>query len=184
MTHPALILIDWQRGFEAAQAWGGARNNPDAETHAKTLLTTWRTRGRPIYHCIHDSQSPESPLRLSAPGGAFMSGMEPQDAEPVIVKQVNSAFIGTDLETRLRRAGLRDIVICGLTTNHCVSTTTRMAGNLGFAVQLVGDACATFDRKAADGTVYPAQLVHDLSLANIDEEFCRVVKTQQVLGAI
>jgi len=59
-----------------------------------------------------------------------------------------------------------------------------MAGNLGFAVQLVGDACATFDRKAADGTVYPAQLVHDLSLANIDEEFCRVVKTQQVLGAI
>lgn len=178
MSRDALIMIDWQQGFENHEYWGGNRNNPNAETNALALLDYWRGQKRPIFHCIHDSQNPESLLRRDKPGGLLISGFEPMNDEPLITKNVNSCFIGTDLETRLRTANIKSLVICGLTTNHCVSTTTRMAANLGFDVNLVGDACATFDRQGADGKVYSAQLVHEISLANIHNEFCVVTNTK------
>lgn len=178
----ALILIDWQVGFDLPGIWGGARNNPNAEARAAVLLAVWRTRDHPIFHVIHDSQSAESVLRLDAPGGAFKPTLAPIAREPMIVKRVNSGFIGTDLEAQLRTNEITHLTICGLTTNHCVSTTVRMAGNLGVEVDLIGEACATFDRRAADGMFYPAQLVHDLSLANIDGEFCRVRSVNDALG--
>lgn len=181
MAENALLLIDWQQGFSDHHYWGGNRNNPQAETHALSLLRHWRHRGHPVFHCIHNSQNPESLLRTDKATGQIIAGFEPREDEPLIVKDVNSGFIGTDLEARLRAQDIEGLTVCGLTTNHCVSTTVRMAGNLGFDVTLIGDACATFDRLGADGTVYPAQVVHDLSLANIHNEFCSVKNMADVL---
>ncbi|MEP1231550.1 MAG: cysteine hydrolase family protein [Litorimonas sp.] len=181
MTEAALILIDWQTGFDVDGVWGGVRNNPDAEDKALQLLAAWRTKASPVFHCRHHSLDPNSPLRIDQAGGAYKSALAPQGDEPDIIKRVNSCFIGTDLQNRLEANAIKKLVIAGLTTNHCVSTTVRMAGNLGFDVTLAEDACATFDRTGADGTFYPAQLVHDLSLANIHNEFCQVVKTQNCL---
>lgn len=181
MTTKALLLIDWQQGFDDHVYWGGNRNNPQAEDNGRALLAHWRKIEQPIIHCIHHSQNPDSLLRTEKPGGQIISGFEPQGDEPLLIKNVNSCFIGTDLEQRLRDQNIQELVICGLTTNHCVSTTTRMAGNLGFKVELIGDACATFDRTGTDGTIYPAQQVHDISLANIHNEFCVVRKTQEML---
>ncbi len=184
MIH-ALLLIDWQVGFDVQDIWGGARNNPDAEMKALRLLVAWRDVGQPIFHIRHDRSSPKSVLRLDKPGGAFRPGFTPQSGESEIVKDVvNSSFIGTMLEADLRRLGVTHLTVAGLTTNHCVSTTVRMAGNFGFEVNLVDEACATFDRTSADGTVYPAQLVHELSLANIDREFCNVVSVETALKTI
>lgn len=96
---------------------------------------------------------------------------------------VNSGFIGTDLEARLRAAGIATVVIVGLTTNHCVSTTTRMAGNLGFAAHVVSDATATFARPALDGRLRPAEEVHLAALSDLKGEFAEVVVTDEVLAA-
>ncbi|WP_371395597.1 cysteine hydrolase family protein [Fretibacter rubidus] len=183
MTTPALLLIDWQCAFDDHAYWGGNRNNPDAEEKAALLLCHWRAQGWPVFHIRHDSAEPNSILRKDRPGGAAIAALDAKDNEAVIYKQVNSGFIGTDLQARLEAIAVTELVICGLTTNHCVSTTARMAGNLGFDVRLVGDACATFDRASSDGTLYPAQLVHDISLANIDREFCSVVTAEGVLKA-
>ncbi len=177
----ALIMIDWQIGFGNDALWGGNRNNPQAEANALKLLDHWRENDLPIFHCIHDSQDPQSPLRREKPGGEFIEMLKPRAKEPVLYKNVNSAFIGTDLEARLKKANIEKLVICGLTTNHCVSTTTRMAGNLGFDVTLVGDACATFDRKGTNGETHPADLVHEVSLASLHEEFCIVRNTSDLL---
>ena len=181
MTDQALILIDWQLGFDVPDYWGGARNNPDAEDRAAQLLSAWRDKGAPIFHCRHHSQNPQSPLRIDAAGGVYKSALAPINDEPDIIKRVNSCFIGTDLQDRLEREGIKTLLIAGLTTNHCVSTTVRMAGNLGFNVALAEDACATFDRRDRHGRFFEAQLVHDLSLANIDREFCDVIQSRDVL---
>lgn len=110
--------------------------------------------------------------------------MAPVEGEPVFKKTVNSAFIGTDLESSLRENDIEHLVIVGLTTDHCVSTTTRMAGNLGFKVWLVSDATATFDRKGPDGKSYSAEDIHTIHIASLNGEFCEVVTTDALISAV
>ena len=101
--------------------------------------------------------------------------------ELIHLKEVNSAFIGTKLEEDLRGEGVNTLVIVGLTTNHCVSTTTRMAGNLGFITYVIEDATATFDRLGLDGEMRPAADVHAAALSDLSDEFATILKTEEVL---
>lgn len=177
----ALLVIDVQEGFTHPR-WG-ARNNPDAERNIAALLDAWRDAKRPIIHVQHISQQPGSVFAPGAPGNVIKAIVAPRGDEPVIRKHQNSAFIGTDLERRLRDAGITHLVITGLTTDHCVSTTTRMAGNLGFVPFLVADATATFERTGPTGEHYTAQQIHDVNLASLHGEFADVVDTADVLAA-
>jgi nicotinamidase-related amidase len=176
----ALLLIDLQQGLDEPH-WG-ERNNPEAEQQVAVLLAAWRQAGWPVLHVQHLSQHPDSPLRPEAPGCAFKPDVQPEAGEPVFQKIVNSAFIGTMLEAHLRQAGINTLVMVGLTTDHCVSTTARMAGNLGFDVVVVADATATFERTGPDGAHYPAEQMHRLALASLHGEFARVQSTADVLA--
>ena len=177
----ALVLIDIQVGFDDPE-WG-ARNNPDAEDVCGRLLEAWRRNGWPVVHIQHDSTEPDSSLAPGSPGHAHKSQVAPQADEPVLHKTVNSAFIGTDLEQRLREMAVPGVVFCGLTTDHCVSTTTRMSANLGFDTWLVADGCATFARQGPDGQLFAATLVHDVALASLHEEFATVLHSTDLLTA-
>lgn len=175
----ALILVDVQRGFD--EPYWGRRNNPGAEKNVARLLAAFRAAGRPVFHVQHLSTEPRSPLRPDRPGHRLKDEARPLPGEPVVTKSGNSAFIGTDLERRLRRAGVGTVVLAGITTNHCVSTTARMAGNLGFKTFVVSDATATFDRRGPDGKVYPAELMHAVGLAELHGEFAEVLPTGGLL---
>ncbi|MGD8828117.1 MAG: cysteine hydrolase family protein [Gammaproteobacteria bacterium] len=177
----ALLLVDVQQGFQDADFWGGNRNNPQAEENIARLLGYWRDRGRPVIHVRHVSDNTRSPLRPGQPGVEIRPEARPAEGEPLFEKNVNSAFIGTGLEAFLREKGIRDLVIAGITTNHCVSTTARMAGNLGFNTRVVADATACFDRIGHDGRRFDAEAVHAISLANLHGEFATVVQTGELL---
>ncbi|MCC2957152.1 cysteine hydrolase [Massilia sp. IC2-477] len=178
----ALISIDVQQAFDDPR-WG-RRNNPEAEKQVAALLAAWRTSGRPVFHIQHRSASPAGLFRPGTPGYEHKPEARPLPGEAVIVKSVNSSFIGTDLEARLRGAGIGTVVIVGLTTDHCVSTTARMAGNLGFETWFMADATATFERTGPDGRHFTAQEMHDAALASLHGEFATVVWTKEVLTAL
>jgi nicotinamidase-related amidase len=177
----ALVVIDVQRGFDDG-SWG-PRNNADAEANIARLLGAWRATSRPVRHVHHDSSSPKGSFVPGTAGNEPKDEARPVAGEPVYRKRVNSGFIGTALEADLRRDGVTELIIVGLTTNHCVSTTTRMAGNLGFETFIVSDATATFDRANVDGSMRAAQDVHDAALSDLSEEFATVVTTAQILEA-
>lgn len=127
---------------------------------------------------------PHSPLRPDLPGNAYKTEAQPLPGEVEFTKTVNSAFIGTGLEQYLREQGIRALAVVGLTTDHCVSTSVRMAANLGFEVTLVADATATFERRGHDGTHYSAEAMHAINLASLHDEFCTVQTTQSVLYSL
>ena len=148
------------------------------------LLSAWRQTGLPVAFTRHDSREDASPLKFSLPGGDQKEGFEPRRDEIVVEKDVNSGFVGTSLEVQLRRAGVRRLVVAGFFTNMCVETTVRMAGNLGFDTYLVHDACATTNRIGLDGTDHDAELVHDMTVANLHGEFCTAIAGSDALGLL
>ena len=156
-SRTALIVIDVQRAFDEWEEAGKRRNNPEAVARIAELIAAFRAEGAPIFHVRHQGAHVGSPFHPEATGYQVKDEACEAAGETVIVKRVNSAFIGTDLEARLRAGGIQTLVICGATTNHCVETTTRMAGNLGFNVWLVRDATWTFDpcRREAFGRSHP-----------------------------
>ena len=172
---PALILIDIQKGFDNIEYWGGQRNNPNAEENASELLRLWRENNLPVFHIKHNSSNPASLLNETNTGNEFKDLVKPVNNEPVIKKNVNSAFIGTNLKEQLDHLKITKLVIVGLTTDHCVSTTTRMAGNFGFDTFVVSDATATFNKKGLGGQNYTAELIHETALASLNVEFATVV---------
>jgi nicotinamidase-related amidase len=180
----ALIVVDVQRAFDEWEAAGKRRNNPEAVARIADLLSAFRDRGAPVFHIRHQGTRPNSSFLPGATGYPVKDEAREIAGEPVIVKRVNSAFIGTDLEARLRVAGIKTLVICGATTNHCVETTTRMAGNLGFDARLVRDAIWTFDRGGPDGDAHSAEDIHAMTLANLNGEFARIVSAAEAIAGL
>jgi nicotinamidase-related amidase len=178
---PALLVIDIQKGMDNLEFYGGERNNPGAEQNAGLILEYWRKNKWPLFHVQHCSITPGSPLTEGLLGNDFKDEVKPLPGEPVIKKNYNSAFVRTDLQERLDAQGIRTVVIVGLTTEHCVSTTTRMASNFGYDTVLVSDATAAFRSRGLNGEAIPAQLVYEVSLATLNREFAEVLPTRDIL---
>lgn len=177
-----LLIVDVQKGMDVyAKEYN--RNNPELEKNIARLQSAWRKSGRPIIHVQHLSKDAQSPLRPGQPGVEIKDEVKPLPGEPVVQKSVSSAFIGTTLEADLRRLGLTTLVVVGMQTNMCVSTTARMAGNLGFTTYVVSDATATFDNTGPNGKRYGSELLHDVALADLNGEFSTVVDTKTLLAA-
>ncbi len=179
LTNAVLLPIDMQKAFDGP-SWP-RRWNRDVDANGLLLLETWRAAGRPVIHVRHDSVEPRSTLGPDRPGNAFREGFGPKGEEPLVPKSVNSAFIGTDLDLRLRRLGVDTIVAFGISTDMCVSTTVRMGANLGYRMILVEDACDCFDLPDGAGGTIPARAVHQAHVATLGFEFAKVVTTRELV---
>lgn len=180
---PALILIDIQKGLDELDYYGGGRNNPEAEACAARLLSFWREQNLPLFHIRHRG-TPPSPLSPGTAGNDFKDAVLPLEGEPVLEKETNSAFMGTALHEKLQASGVTTLVLVGLTTAHCVSSTARMAGNLGYHTYVISDATATFDTLGPDGIKYEADLVHRICLASLHREFATVLGSDELLALL
>ncbi len=181
----ALLIIDVQNAIDDPQ-WAkyGKRNHVTAEDNMSSILAAWRQTGRRVIHVRHESREANSTYRPGYVGSDFKDCVTPANGELIIIKHVNSAFIGTELETVLREFDNSHLVIFGVITNNSVEATVRMAGNLGFTVFLVEDATFTFARPDYNGKIRTAEEVHAMSLANLDKEYCTVISTLELQSII
>lgn len=178
LDRAVLLPIDAQMGFDDPSM--PPRWNRDFDSNGRALLEAWRAATRPIIHVRHDSVEPGSVLAPTHPGNRHRPGFEPQGGEPLITKSVNSAFIGTDLDLRLRRIGARHVVVFGLVTDQCVSTTVRMGANMGWDMILVPDACDCFDLPDGRGGTIPAAQIQAAHVATLAYEFCRTMSVAEL----
>lgn len=182
MADDVLILIDQQKAKEHPK-WG-PRNNPDAERNIARLLASWRNRGGPIIHVRHDSTYPDSPFKPGQDGNDFSPLTAPQRGETVLAKRVTSAFIGTDLDARLEALGKPPLVICGWLLANSVEATVRVGANLGYKIRLPADAYWSCDKRDLTGRLWPAEDVHQLTLALLNGDYATVTTTEAVLAAL
>lgn len=180
----ALLVIDMQMGMADRIAAGRPVAVPDAGVQVAALLALFRARGLPVVHVHHHDAHPDSPFRRDAPGGQPMPCAAPVTGEAVLWKSGSSAFAGTGLDAHLRRHGIDRLVIIGAVAAFCVTSTTRAASDLGFAVILPGDALLGFDLPAHDGGRIDAGTVHRVTLSLLGADFAQVVRADQVAGLL
>ena len=182
--NPALLLVDIQKAFLEKDYPGLIRNNEHAEFICGKILKKWRTLDLPVIHVRHSSTNPESKLHKSRPGFEFNDYVTPLENEMVLTKEVNSAFIGTNLENILIKSHIDTLVIVGMTTNHCISTTVRMSGNLGFDTYLISDSTACYNTKGLNGEIIDCNTIYNSALASLQEEFATVIDSNELFDIL
>jgi nicotinamidase-related amidase len=176
-----LIFIDVQEAIDDPRV--GARNNLNAEANIAALIAAWRAERLPLVHVGHDGLEPTCLHPPDAPGHRFKPCAAPLDGETVIGRSAMSAFVGTGLEGLLDELGATTLVICGALTPNAVEATARHAGDLGYQVFVVGDACWAVEETDLRGKVWLADDVHAISLAHLQGEYASVVDAATTLRA-
>ena len=167
-----LLVIDAQEAIDDPRHAAG--DVPVADQNIATLIAAWRAEGLLLVHV--DKQATALASRL-APAVA------PLDGEIVIVRKAKSAFVGADLEARLDELGATTLVLCGTLATHALEASARHAGDLGYQVFVVADACRVADTVDLRGRLWPAEDVRALSLAHLRGETATIVDVATTLRA-
>ncbi|HVG23202.1 MAG TPA: isochorismatase family protein [Thermoanaerobaculia bacterium] len=138
----ALLVIDIQDSFKINPVRWAARSNPRFEENVTRLIATFREAGEPIVFVLHTD--PDPGFRRADPELRLMSFLDRREGDPLLVKTTRNAFTSTDLESRLDAMGVERVVVCGISTEQCCETTTRVAADLGYEVDFVTEATLTF----------------------------------------
>tara|TARA_B100001057_G_C22640679_1_gene868119 strand:+ start:412 stop:981 length:570 start_codon:yes stop_codon:yes gene_type:complete len=182
--NPALLLVDIQKAFLNKDYPGKKRNNNDAELICGKILQKWRELNLKIIHVRHSSTDTNSMLYESNPGFEFNDYVKPIRNELVLTKKVNSAFIGTGLNKILKKSKIKTLVVIGMTTNHCISTTVRMSGNLGYETYLISDSTACYNTIGLNGKEIDCEIIYEASIASLKDEFAKIINSNELFKLI
>ncbi|GAA1226020.1 cysteine hydrolase family protein [Kitasatospora nipponensis] len=173
-----LILIDYQNtyvgGVMELAGWRAALESGAA------LLERARAAGAKVVHVVNDGGA-GTPYDIRAEIGRIHPSVAPLEGEPVVVKRVPDAFVGTDLAEHLDAAGHQDVIVAGFMTHLCVAFTAAGAFLRGNRPTVVADACATRPLASAVGELTAEQL-HQGALATIADLYGVVVPSHTSLS--
>jgi nicotinamidase-related amidase len=177
-----LVILDVQDAIDRPN-WDG-KNNPGYLAVIQRLLAHWRRNRWPVLHVKHDEPTPTSSYHTHGPWNAIKKEVAPLTGEPVIVKNQNCAFIGTDLERVLRGMGTGHLVLAGVVVHNSMDATVRAGKALGFSIILPSDATTAVPVVGKDGQSWDAATVHDLTLAILDGEYAEVTTSDDVIARL
>jgi nicotinamidase-related amidase len=139
----AVIVIDVQESFRQRPLWQ-AVSTPDIVDRVNRLVSAARAQGDLVVWVLHTEPGSDTPFDPASGHVRLMDGLAPAEGEPVVRKTSVNAFTTTNLGQLLTRRGIRELVVCGIQTEQCCETTTRVASDLGYEVTFAIDATATF----------------------------------------
>jgi nicotinamidase-related amidase len=177
----ALVVIDIQREYFE----GGKLYLPDGQPalmRAKKLVAFADAQRIPVFHVQHVGPAGGPLFARDGAGVEFHHEIMPAPHHRVVQKTSPSSFVGTDLDELLKARGIQTLLICGLMTHMCVSTTARDARPRGYRAIVAGDACATRDIDGWDGGVVAHAALHRAALTAVSDSFAEVMSTEQVTG--
>ena len=177
-----LLIIDIQRDYFPGGAFPLVEPEAAAEA-ARRALDRFRGAGEPIVHVRHIWDAPDAPFfRKGTAGTEIHPLVAPEGDETVITKDEPNAFLGTDLEQRLRADGIDELVVAGMMSSMCVDATVRAGADLGFGMTVIHDGCAAPNLEFG-GTSVPGQSVHAAFMAALGSGYATLVGSEDVKAA-
>ncbi|MFR9778698.1 isochorismatase family protein [Micromonospora sp. MS34] len=143
MSRAALVVIDVQESFRQRPIWAYA-SQPDIVDQVNRLVDAARRRGDLVVWVLHAEPGTGNVFDPASGHVRLIEGLVPAAGEPTLVKTAHNAFTTTNLQQILTLAGVREITVCGIRTEQCVETTTRVGSDLGYEMTFVTDATVTF----------------------------------------
>jgi nicotinamidase-related amidase len=169
----ALLLIDMQRDFLEPGGFGAALGNDVSRLAAAigpcaAVLEAWRGHRLTVLHTREGhgpdlAECPPAKLARGAPGRRIgdpgpmgrilvrgepghdiIGALAPAPGERVVDKPGKGAFFATDLDLILRNRSIDTLLVGGVTTEVCVSTTVREANDRGYRCVVLADCCASY----------------------------------------
>ncbi|CAG7628455.1 cysteine hydrolase family protein [Actinacidiphila bryophytorum] len=191
----ALIVIDVQESFRQRESWQAA-SDPDVAAKVAQLVEHARRCGWSVVWVLHAEPGTGTVFDPALGHVRLIEGLDPAAGEPVLAKTAHNAFTTTNLQQILTERGIRALVTCGIRTEQCVETTTRLGSDLGYDVTFVTDATATepiAHRDAPTGrplaevladprTLLPAEIVARTEYA-LAGRFATVTTVEELTGS-
>jgi len=177
---PILLCVDCQKGFYEENYQGGSINNKQWESVCGKVINKWRELTLKLVHVRYSATNIDSALHKNNPGFEFCDIAKPINNEVIITKNVSSAFIGTNLKELLDNNKHGAVIIIGLTTDHCISSTERMSSDYGYDTYVVSDATATFDKTSINGESISSKLLQSSTLASLEDQFATVIDSTRL----
>ncbi|MEU6238142.1 isochorismatase family protein [Kitasatospora sp. NPDC047058] len=191
----ALVVIDVQESFRQRADWA-AVSDPGIATKVNRLVEHTRAGGDLVVWVLHSDPGTGTVFDPANGHVRLIEGLEPAADEPVITKTSHNAFTTTNLQQLLTTRGIREVVVCGIRTEQCCETTTRVAADLGYDVVFVTDATATHPvehrdappgRSLAEILADPRTLSTDAVIARTEYalagRFARVTSVEELTGS-
>lgn len=177
-----LVLIDYQNEYvNGAMPLGQAGEN--ATKNARLLLDKARKQAIPIFHITHHGEDNGNVFDPLSDKVEIVSALKPQDDETIIAKKHPNAFYDTQLQALIEDTNKSQIIFAGFMSHMCVSSSVRAAFDLGFDSIVCHDACATRDLPSAKKEAISAEVMHDTSMAALQDRFAALVSTDEFINS-
>lgn len=139
----ALILIDIQNDY-FPNGKMELFESEKASLNAQKILNKFRENKDLIIHIKHLSTREDATFFIpNTEGAKIHKNVTPEQGEKIIVKHYPNSFRDTELLAFLKKNNISHLVITGMMSHMCVDATTRAGKDIGFTIELIGDACAT-----------------------------------------
>jgi len=184
-SQTALIVVDIQNEYYAGKNFRGQMVIPDGDKvlkNSQKLVSYAHQKGMQVYFVRHIAPK-DSPLFAEGSVYArFHQDLQPSARDAIITKATPSSFVGTDLDAQLKKKGIKKVIVIGLMTHMCISSTARDAVPLGYNVIIPEDATATRDLDDGQGGVVDHKALQRAALAGVADVFAEIMTTKDVMA--